>query len=328
MSISTLRMNTLSSRKPNGRRIRNGVLALALGLASTATREGHAATIVSWGGNYVSANQVFTDTTTASPNSYRTYTNAGQSYSTLKNSLQNLTPGSGYVAPSGKTANFSGGFMGSSGTGPAGIGGVNGTDSALSSRAVLDNGANDRISLSLSAPNPQIRGAITFSKADFLSDFSQETVGFDLTSTLSFSGILGGVRPIGQWLVQDGSIWYISLSTITQSASNTVETHTLADLNNALWAVYTPTLSDTAGAYFINAAPASGYAAHTFSDVQAVGIFFDSYGQPASPDGSSYSRFALQTFSASAVAVPEPAISILMALGLAIVIAKRRCSSY
>ena len=290
------------------------------GFAIASTR---AATIANWGGDYVSANQVFVNTTTASPNSYRTYTNAGQSYSTLLNSFQNLTPGTGYSGPSGKTVNFSGGFMGSAGIGAAVPGGAGGTTSAINSRAVLDNGTNDRISISLQTTNPQIRGAITFAKADFFGGMNLESVGFDSSSNLSFSGIMGGVRPIGRWLVQDGSVWYISLASIAQSVSNVVETHTLSDLNNMQWAVYVPTLTDTAGTYFINEAPASSYAVHTFENVQTVGIFFDSYGQPASGDGSSYSRFTLQSFSASAVAVPEPSMLGFIAFGLGIVVLMR-----
>lgn len=290
------------------------------GLAIVSAR---AATIVSWGGDYVSANQVFVNTTTASPSSYRTYTKAGQSYSTLLNSFQNLTPGAGYSGPSGKTANFSGGFMGSAGTGAAVPGGTGGITGAINSRAVLENGANDRISISLQTTNPQIRGAITFAKADFFAGMNLEPVGFDSSSSLSFSGIMGGVRPVGRWLVQDGSVWYISLATITQSVSNVVETHALSDLNNMQWAVYAPTLSDTAGTYFINEAPTSSYAAHVFENVQSVGVFFDSYGQPASGDGSSYSRFALQSFSASAVAVPEPSMLGFIAFGLGVVVLAR-----
>lgn len=293
-----------------------GMFLVTFGFTIASVR---AVTVVSWGGDYVSANQVFVNTTTTSPNSYRTYTSAGQSYSTLTNSLQNLTPDAGYSGPIGKTVNFSGGFMGSAGTSAAVPGGAGGTTSAINSRAVLDNGTNDRINISLQTTNPQIRGAITFAKSDFLGGMSLETVGFDSSSTLSFSGIMGGVRPVGRWLVQDGSVWYISLASITQSASNVVETHTLSDLNNMQWAVYVPTLTDTAGTYFINEAPLSGYDAHIFENVQSIGLYFDSYGQPASADGSSYSRFTLQSFSASAVAVPEPSLAALIVFGLGVI---------
>jgi len=298
-----------------GRKGRLGILGgvIALTLACTMA-QGSATIIVDWGGDYVSANQVFRNTTTSDPNAYRSYTNSGQSYSVLKDSFQNLTPGSGYTAPTGKTSNFYGGFMSSSGSSAATLGGATGTTSAINARAVVNSGTADMITLALSTATAQIRGAVLFNKSDFLNSTSSQTIIFDSDSSLTFKGIMGGYRPVGRWMVLDGSTWYISLATITQTASNTVETHTLNNLNTALWAVYNPRLTDTAGTYLLNAAPTTGYAQHTFTDIQSMGIFMDSYGEAASVDGSSYSRFALAGFTAHATAIPEPS-TLALSLG-------------
>ncbi len=277
-----------------------------------------AVTVVDWGGDYVSSSQVLRNTTY--PSDYYVTTESGQSYGSLKNSIQTLSPSSGYSAPVGKTSSFSGGWMGSQGAGPGFPGDVSGNEGALNNRTVYENGVNDRISLSLLAAGaPAMRGLIVFDKAGFLNGGSAGPVSFDSTSQLSFSGILDGYRPIGRWVVQDGGNWYISQSEIVQGEYNTVENHILGDLNNALWAVYQPVITDSFGTYFFNEAPSTGYATHTFADINSVGVFFDSYGVPNTDGG--FSRFVLQDFSATAV--PEPSVFALVGLGVLMVGARQ-----
>lgn len=293
---------------------KNSTLALTCSLLSVLSFAPFlsAATVVQWGGNYVSANQVLANT--AYPSDYYVTNEMGQSYGALKGSIQSLNPSSGYNAPVGATSGFSGGWMASQGTAPGFPGDESGDVGALNNRVVYEKGANDRISLAVSGPGvtPAIRGLVVFNKSNFLNGMSGETVSFDGSSQLSFSGVMDGYRPVGNWVVQDGSNWYISQTQIVQSEYNTVESHTLDSLNEAQWALFQPVVTDSFGTYFFNSAPTTGYGTHSFTNVQSVGIFFDSYGQPNTDGG--FSRFALQEFSATAV--PEPGILALASLGI------------
>lgn len=272
---------------------------------------------VHWGGNYVSEHTLLQGT--EFPGAYRVYTDGGQSYLSIKSAVQNLTPASGYDAPVDRSGSFSGGWMASQGPAPGVPGGESGNGGGLDNRVVYDGGAKDRISLSLPVAGgaPAMRGMIVFEKSGFLNGLDQQTVGFDSSSMLSFSGIMDGYRPVGRWLVMDGNTWYISQATIIQAAYNTVETHTLTDPNSVLWAAFIPTENDSLGAFFYNEAPTTGYEAHTFSDVRGGGIFFDSYGALAGDGG--FSRFVLEDYSMTLSVVPEPSsITFLIAASCAL----------
>lgn len=316
MRQNTNQIGNMRQTKQSRFAVKASAVVLGVNLAIGVLSPGSvlAATFVQWGGDYVSQSQVLSNT--AYPSDYYVTSESGQSYGSLKGSIQSLAPTSGYAAPSGATSGFSGGWMGSQGAGPGFPGDASGNEGALNNRVVYENGANDRISLSLLAAGaPAMRGLIVFDKGGFLNGLNSGPVSFDSSSQLSFSGIMDGYRPIGRWLVQDGGVWYISQSEIVQNAYNTVETHVLGDLNNALWSVYQPVITDSYGTYFFNAAPSTGYAAHAFSDVTSVGVFFDSYGQ-ANTDGG-FSRFVLQEFSATAV--PEPSVLALIGAGALLV---------
>lgn len=295
-----------------------------------------ATTFVDWGGNYVSATEVFSNT--AYPSDFRAETLSGQGYSTVRGPIYsyngttaNLTPSAGYVAPSGKSSTFYGGWSASSGTGPAVPGGTSGTTSGLNSRSVFQNGAGgqpgeDIIYLALDAPAPAFRGLVVFEKQDFLNGTSTETVAFDSDSSLTFSGLVGGARPNLRWVVLDGSTWYVSEATFTGTGSflfwGAAVSSTLTDPNSQLWASYIPIESDSAGPYLYNTAPSSGYGAHSFSDIRAVGIYYDSYGVPIT-DGT-FTNFGLQQFTVSGVTVPEPSTYLLAGLSIALLSLRKR----
>lgn len=282
--------------------------------------------LVNWGGNYVDTTTVFANTT-ADADHFRSTTISGQGYSTLRGpvigyngTVANLTPTSGYVAPEGKSSTFYGGWSSSSGTAPAIAGGASGTESALQSRSVYNNGSGDYIYLSLGLVSPQIRGLFLFDKDDFLNGMNAVDVAFDENSSLSFTGFVGGWRPNLRWVVQDGDTWYISDMTFTSTEPffnlGGPVSATLNDPNNQLWAAYTPIASDSAGPFMYNAAPEGGYVAHAFTNIQAVGIFFDSYGIEATTDGT-FSNIGLQQFVVTGVvAVPEPSTVALGGLAL------------
>ena len=167
---------------------------------------------------------------------------------------------------------------------------------------------------------------MVFEKQDFLNGTSTETVAFDSSSSLSFSGLVGGARPNLRWAVLDGSTWYVSDATFTGTGSflfwGAAVSSTLTDPNSQLWASYIPIESDSAGPYLYNAAPSSGYAAHTFSNIQAVGIYYDSYGVPIT-DGT-FTNVGLQQFTVSGVTVPEPSTYMLAGLSLALLALRKR----
>jgi hypothetical protein len=119
-----------------------------------------------------------------------------------------------------------------------------------------------------------------------------------------------------RWVIQDGDTWYISDATFTGTGSflfwGAAVSATLSDPNSQAWAPYIPIESDSAGPYLYNPAPSTGYAAHTFSDIQTIGVYFDSYGVPIT-DGT-FTNVGLQGFTVDAVVVPEPSVMVLVAL--------------
>jgi len=305
----------------------DGLLVWALTIGSVCSS--FAVTFVDWGGDYVTESQVLVNTEVTSEH-YRTYDpTPSQGYNTLRGTvlsygggIQELTPATGYQAPVGKSSSFWGGWTASAGTGPGIPGGISGNVDFTSNRTVWNNPVagtgGDFINLSISSSAPAIRGIIAFAKTGFLSGFDAQSVAFDSSSSISLTGMTSGFRPVVRWVIQDGDTWYISENSFTGTGTGfwgAPTNATLNDPNSALWAAYVPILTDSAGPYFYNPAPETGYATHAFTNIQTVGVFFDSYGQPVI-DGA-YSGFGLQNFTVNGViaAVPEPSTSLLAAAG-------------
>lgn len=284
-------------------------------LVSFMASQANAEVVVDWGGTYTNGTQAFGN---ASAEDF-TNTHGGGingSLSILNDGPRNLTPSSGYTAPEGKSSIFWGGWMASTpDTGWSAI--IPGslypdTDAPVAS---WDNNRSiwaDRITIAVNKYQARLRGMVYFSKNDFLNEMNGTAVGFDGNSSLSFSGITdGNFGPNVRWVIQDGGTWYVS-EVYGTGTYNTFFTMSLDDPNSALWAAFDP-YSD--GTY--NAAPDSGYATHAFSNIQAVGMYFDSYDlESRAYDGDGWARFSLQSFKMEASAIPEPSVASLSGITL------------
>jgi len=266
-------------------------------------------TIVQWGGNYVATHKPFAHTlfNNSSTDDWLLAYDGTYGYSSRLLDLtpsRDLTPASGYTVPAFRNGIFFGGFSSAINGSPYVPGDTTGTSSGY--RVVFDNSNNDRILYQGSGNRAQIRGALVFEKDDFLREASATTVSFNANSELSFTGILDGWRPLARWLVRDGSTWYVSQATLAaQTTYNVAENRTLSNPGSSLWAVFTPIKSDTNGNKFHDSAPAT-YSSHTFSDVTAVGIYFDSFSASTSLGGTSFTRFAMEGISVKANVQPPP----------------------
>lgn len=266
-------------------------------------------TIVQWGGNYVTAhapfahslyNGSFTDDWVLAHDG--TYGYSSRLFDLTP--TRDLTPASGYATPAFRNGRFFGGFSSAINGSPYVPGNTTGTDSGY--RVVFNNSNADRILYQGSGNRSQIRGALIFDKADFLREASATTVVFNANTEMSFTGMLDGWRPLARWLVRDGSTWYISQTTLAaQTTYNVAENRSFLNPNTSLWATFTPTQTDGNGNPFFAAAPSS-YSSHTFNNVTAVGIYFDSFPATSSLGGTSFSRFAMEGFSVKANALPPP----------------------
>lgn len=96
-------------------------------------------------------------------------------------------------------------------------------------------------------------------------------------------------------MIRDGENWYISEETLApQLAYNVSEPRELIDPGSKRWALY-----NVFGAP-LDEVPAQ-FENMTFSDVTAVGIFWNSYGSFNVIGGTSFSRMAMDTFTAQAL---------------------------
>lgn len=269
-------------------------------------------TIVDWGGNYVASHSVHGHASYdgTSSDDWVSASVGSQGFSTRPfdlNTNRDLTPGAGYTAPPSKSSRFYGGYSSACNLSPAIPGGADGLTAGY--RDVEQNGSSDRIVLQCGAGNQsKIRGAVVFRKDDFLQSSAGKTVSLDFASELFFSGILDGWRPEARWLVRDGDTWYISQATLAaQGSYNIAEGRTLLP-SSTQWAVYNPVAVDGTGNAYFPPVPAS-FSAHVFSDVTAVGIFFDSFNASGYLGGASFSRFALEQFKVKAQ-VAEPTVAV------------------
>lgn len=143
---------------------------------------------------------------------------------------------------------------------------------------------------------PQMRGLLFFTKNYFLNGAQDPSakIHFDAMSRLYFMGILDGVAPEARWIIRDGENWYISEETLpAQMSYNVSEPRELIDPNSKHWALY-----NVLGAP-LDEGPTQ-FETVTFSDVTAVGIFWNSYGSSNVIGGTSISRMAVDAFSAQA----------------------------
>lgn len=277
-----------------------GLVPVLLGLMVVLAPRARAATIVNWGGDYISAATVNMQTGSVVDNgATRTY---------LYSTTSAKSPASNYAAPVGKSGVFYGAFQTTNGAG---------TTAAFSAYRIEDNVAGDRIKVwgQNSASNGNtVEGLIFFRQSEFLADGDDGIVTFDSSSTMSLNinTLTGntGAR-FARMAVFAGGKWYLSQATAT-----TTGVFSLTNLASTLWGEWTIT-SSTAP---LNAVPTTfATLGSSFADIDAVGFYFN-----AVRDATS-ARFETDAFSVNAlVTVPEPSIASLACLSVLMAVAKRR----
>lgn len=165
-----------------------------------------------------------------------------------------------------------------------------------------------------SDPDNLQRVVVAIGKDNFLGSPANAVV-FDASSSLSFDVSSSGNGNVTSMnlLVQDSGTWYISESFI--SGSNQL---TINDPNSENWAVFDMTASTNFGG--VNGGSISG-SAHTFTDVQAVGFFFE---QTWPGSGMNNGQTDLRNFTVEATVIPEPTAAVLMVASLPALLIRRR----
>jgi len=232
-------------------------------------------TAVNWGGNYVGSTQTFSDLT---------------GFSTT---IPLMNTGASY-----------------SGTSPTFYGGGHTENCTFNyftlpyDTGITDEGGNDAITFSWPGNSTTSAfGEVLWQKADFLNGASATGVAFDPNSSLSYSLALAGA--VARFIVQDGSTYYVSNLNFGSST-------TLTDPDNSTtWATYLPTEPPSSLPFDASGAT---FSPHTFTDIQAVGYYFDSENN----FNTTYD-YGVNGFSAQVQPTPEPSPFVLLALSLFVV---------
>lgn len=265
------------------------LLAVGFSLVGLLSARSSAATVLSFGpsNSYVTADTTFARSATRTGSGPWTYLNAFSDTAAL-------SPASDYSGPA-----FYGGYALTTSS-------VQGSNLA---GAVLNNwsflGSNDalriyaNISTGWSGSTLGFASVVLFKQSDFASPYNTGNFALDgLSVTYRASGAAGAFTPTGRWVVQVGSVYYLSEATIT-SAYNTTSTVAISGttLSSTKWAVYDPSSN-----LFLDAG--STYATLDLSQVTAVGVYFEDASYLGTSDTSA-ALLAISAFSASG-AVPEP----------------------
>ncbi len=187
------------------------------------------------------------------------------------------------------------------------------TATTAQSFTIASNATADRISYTFVAPGmpgathggTYTFAAFTFFKKENFLSGSASTLTFD--STCDFSTTIATFNPSSgstrnaRVAVQDGAQWYVSSGTISATGLQT-----LTDLTLQNWAAWDPTGNTMA------LAPTLGFSAHTFTDIQALGVYAQ-VSKNLTVD-TNFS-FIMETLSIGAVAVPEPSTGLLLGIG-------------
>jgi hypothetical protein len=196
-------------------------------------------------------------------------------------------PLEGYNPPPEKTGDFGLAISSSSGRGPA-------APQILRLDKRTTGGTLTVLVQGSETDPPQMRGVLFFTKSHFLSGAGESSaqVRFDAASRLDFVGILDGLAPEARWLVRDGEEWFVSEGTLApQLAYNASEQRELTDPGSKRWT-----------AYNVQGAPleiiSTRFEQRIFSNITAVGIYWDSYGSSNVVGGTSISRMAVDVFTA------------------------------
>ncbi len=232
----------------------------------------NAATVVNWGGNYVSINAAFnrsySDTTgdfggNATIHDVRTLMTFSE--------LSTLSPASSYTSPTGKSKAFYGGYEA-----------INfDTSSSMSfqARAVVNASSNDRIGFAATpgANGGAMRMALVFRQPDFLTGYTSGNLYLDADNTsIAVTTSSAMTNLTGRFMVKSNGSYYLSSVTFTNSA-------TLANPTvNSLWAPYDP----TAGIDFNQSA--ATFSPMLVHNVSAIGYYVEADNAPSAVSAAVY----------------------------------------
>lgn len=144
---------------------------------------------------------------------------------------------------------------------------------AFSSANLINNGTSDYLDLrdQPSGVTDQVsRSLLLWRKENFENGGHAQRVSFDTTGSLSLN--LARMENLtGRWVIRNGNTFYISSATFTGSGIKTINP------NSTTWAVYTPSGPLVPDFDQSNAT----FSTVTFDNVQAVGVFLERDGGPA-----------------------------------------------
>ena len=267
----------------------------------------NAATVVEWGGDYVTGYQAFTAGTPSSGAGWATYHYSNTVYSDASALA---------ISPTGPTFYGALSVVNGSGTGTADF-------AKTDSRFGIQNGSPDsiRFGVKTSADSGTVtmRGLAFFKKEDFLNGGSNGTVNFSEGGSLSLnvSSLLGEatqVRLAVYALVGETWGWYLSEGNRTSSGTLTVSNAGLAN-----WAPYVVTT--TPSSLGLNAAPTTyNVSGASFTEIGAFGFYFT--GRSAATLNNTATMFAT-SYQVNATVIPEPGVAMLSIGGLGLLTARR-----
>jgi hypothetical protein len=277
------------------------LIALSVAAALSAG-SAHAALLVNWGGDYVTANVNFARSTTNNAFAYPSGT--GRSKVAAWNESTALSPSSSY---SGVSSTFYGGFFASH------DGTVTNAPNITTSARIANSGTTDQIYLRLQTPldasktAASVGGGVAWLKSDFLNN-STATITFDTTSSLNITlqSLTSGAEV--RWMIKDGTQWYVSNAAHTSSGSKSLSG---ASLLAETWLAYDP------GSSLLE--PTGTFVSHNFTDITAVGYFG---WMDISSSALTTTDIIVTAFSVDAI--PEPSSALLGGLGLLALLRRRR----
>ena len=261
---------------------------LALSIAPSAI---NAATLIDWQGDYVpTTQQLAIGTPTAN----------GTTNTWVYSSSVAKSPSSNY---SGTV--FYGAIMNDSAGGPLN----------LTQPQLVHNAAGDRITIGSnnSQNNQLIRGLFFFKKTNFANLSGASNITFDSSSAITIVNPGSSGTYTLRAAVLDGSQWYVSQTAQTAFSG----TLSITNASTASWGAWNPS-----GAPIADDPSTFATAGSSFTDIQAVGYFFEAFRSSGTNAVSSVTSQI--TFSA----VPEPTTWALLAGSLTtLMICRRRRSA-